>query len=89
MRRALGDAVITVAALALLLTMLVSVDPRVREQVGSALGNPGPSISAVGRQLREVSNVALTAAQDQSLANAPMVIFGLAAIVLVLFMLRT
>jgi hypothetical protein len=89
MRRAFGDALISIVALALLLAMLVSVDPRVRDQLSSAAGNPGASVSTVTRQVRDIGRVAWGAAEDQSLANAPMVVFALAATVLVVFMLRT
>jgi len=91
MRRVFSDAVISLAALILLLLMLVSVDDRVREQVtGFVRGTPGSSqMVNVGRELREVSTVVIDAARDQSVAHAPLVIFSLAATVLVLFMVRT
>lgn len=91
MRRAFGDAVISMAALLLLLLMLVSVDDRVRDQVsGLVHGTPSSSqIAGVGRQLRDVADVALEAIRDQSVDHAPLMIFTLAATVLVLFMVRT
>jgi len=43
----------------------------------------------VSKDLVEVSSVILQALQDHGIANAPLMIFALAATVLVLFMLRT
>jgi hypothetical protein len=90
MRQVLSDALISVFAVAILLVLLVSVDPRVREQVGTTLGNPSTStITTVSRHMRDVSNSVMTAAEAHSLANAPMAVFGVVAAVLVFFMLRT
>jgi hypothetical protein len=51
---------------------------------------PGASaLTTVSAQVREVSTVVFSAARDTSIANAPLMIFALAATVLVLFMLRT
>lgn len=89
MRRALSDAVISTTALALLLTMLVSVDPRLRGQARSAISSPGPSVSLVMSEVRGVSRTAWDGVQVQTFATAPMAMFGIAAVVLVLFVLRT
>jgi hypothetical protein len=88
MRRAFGDAMISVGAVLLLLMMLVTVDPRVREQVSGAWGGPGASpVATISSQMRQVTSVVLSAARDHG--NAPLMIFALVATVLVLFMLRT
>lgn len=91
MRRVLGDTVISISALLLLLVLLVSLDERVRDQVsGFVYQTPGSShFASASRQLRDVVTVVVDAARDQSLANAPLMIFALAATVLVLFMVRT
>ena len=90
MRRAFGDAMISLGAVLLLLMMLVTVDPRVREQVSGRWGGPGsPRMATISSQVREVTSVVVTAARDHSIDNAPLMIFALAATVLVLFMLRT
>jgi hypothetical protein len=86
MRRVFGDAMISFCALLLLLVTLVSIDPRVREQMSGVFNAPLTTVSA---QVREVSTVVFSAAQEQSIANAPLMIFALVATVLVLFMLRT
>jgi hypothetical protein len=86
-RRVFGDAVISLSAVLALLLMLVSIDPRVRIQVASAWGASGTS--SVSKDLGEISGVVLSAIQDRGIDNAPLMIFALAATVLVLFMLRT
>ena len=87
MRRVFGDAVISFCALLALLLMLVAIDPRVRVQVASAWG--GSTSTSVSKDMREISTVVLSAIQDRGIDNAPLMIFALAATVLVLFMLRT
>jgi hypothetical protein len=88
MRRVFGDALISFGAVLALLVMLVSVDPRVRYQLSSAWSGTGAATS-VSKDLVEISSVLLQSLQDHGIANAPLMIFALAATVLVLFMLRT
>jgi hypothetical protein len=67
------------------------IDPRVRAQFTQMLTTGGPTsemVAATG-QLRTFVFVLLQAVRDQSMDHAPLVIFGLAALVLVMFMLRT
>ena len=90
MRRPFGDALLSIGALAILLFALVSVDERVREQVSLRLSaRPSVELAAAGAQVRDLTSVVFQAARDQSIEHAPLLIFALAATVLVLFMLRT
>jgi hypothetical protein len=90
MRRVIGDALVSVGTLGLLLLGLMSVDARVRERVAQIVTSPGSAdLTGVGLQVREVASVVLTAARDQSIEHAPLMIFTVAAVVLVLFMVRT
>jgi len=91
MRRVISDALISVGAVLLLLVALVCIDDRVRERVEGMVSTPPSSsqIAGVGAQIQNVSTVMYKAARDHSVENAPMVIFGVAAVVLVGFMLRT
>jgi hypothetical protein len=89
MRRVFGDAVISLGGVLVLLLTLVSIDPRVREQVSTVLNQPGSTATTISSQVGVISSVALSAAQDHSIANAPLLIFVVAASVLLLFMLRT
>jgi len=91
MRRAFGDAMISLSSVALLLTLLVTIDPRVREQVSGVWGSPGggTAVMSVRGQIREVTSIVLSAARDNGVDNAPLMFFALTATVLTLFMLRT
>ena len=90
MRRVFGDAVISLCAVLALLVMLVSIDPRVHYQVAGLWGGSDASpVTSIGNQLSDISKVVLSAARDQGIDNAPLMIFAVAATVLVLFMLRT
>lgn len=89
-RRAISDTVISVAALTVLLVVLVSVNDRVRHQVSTRLsdGHPRQELSNFVDNARDLGNVVIDAARHQSIEHAPVVLFVLAACVLVGFMLR-
>jgi len=89
-RRAFGDALISVAALVILLAVLVAVDGRVRDQVVGMVSHDAWSSDAsrVQAQLRSVTSVILRTAKDQSIDHAPLVVFVVAGTALVLAMLR-
>ena len=91
MRRGFLDAIVAVGALLLLMLVLASLDQRVRDQLSIRLGST-PVSSQVGEVAALASGTAtivLAAVRDQSIEHAPLVIFVLAASVLMLFMLRT
>jgi hypothetical protein len=89
-RRVWGDAAMSASALAILLAMLISIDDRVREQVGAIVrGASAWTLGDAGNQFREVASVLFSAAQTQSVEHAPLMIFVVTATVLVLWMLRT
>ena len=91
-KRAFGDALISVAALIALVLMLASFDVRVREQLSMRLGSGRAATTQVadaGVMIRDLTSVVTEAVRDQSIEHAPLVIFVLAATVLMLFMLRT
>lgn len=90
-RRPIGDALISVGALAMLLAVLVSVDERVRQQVSLRLtgGAAQAELRGAGVQVRDLTAVVIDAARHQSIEHAPMMLFTLAAGVLFIFMLRT
>ena len=91
MRRGLVEALMSIGSVALLLLALVAIDPRVREQISEPFASRSSMAvaSSAGNRVRDASNALVKAARDKSLANAPLLIFGLSATVLVLFMLRT
>ena len=90
MRRVFGDALISAAALVVLLVGLVAIDDRVRERVLSVIrtGEVSSSVSSVMSMANDVAGVLMMAARDQSLDHAPLAVFVVAATALVLAMLR-
>jgi len=91
MRRAFGDTLISIGALAMLLTVLVMVDDRVREAVSMRFAGRTPSgeLANAGYHARYIAGVVMEAARYHTVEHAPMMIFLLVATVLTLFMLRT
>ena len=88
MRRVAQDALISVAALAVLLLCLVSIDVRVREHVERVVNGATPA-SFGGDQLSAIGSMVFVAARDQSVAHAPLAIFVAAATLLLVALLRT
>jgi hypothetical protein len=90
MRRAMSDAMMTAGSALALVAGLVVIDADVREQIAMRLSShPSAALAAAGGQVRDLTSVILVAAREQTLSHAPLAIFTLAAVVLVLFMLRT
>lgn len=91
MRRAFSDTLISVTALCALVLILASLDERVRDQVSLRIapGQASAQIADAGATVTNLTGVVVTAVRDQSIEHSPLVIFVLAAGVLVLFMLRT
>jgi hypothetical protein len=91
MRGSFSGAVATVGGLCALLLGLAVIDPRVRDGVSRALEGRAPTgeIAGIGARLQEIALIVAQGIRDQSIEHAPMVMFALAAAVLVLFMTRT
>jgi hypothetical protein len=89
MRRTWSEVLMTIGTLTILVMVLVAVDDGVRQQVMMRVSSPSVSIADAGHHARDLTAVIAEAARHQSLAHAPLLIFALAATVLVLFMLRT
>ena len=90
MRRGLREALMSAGTVVVLLLVLVGFDDRVREQVSLHLNaRPSVELASAGRQMGDLTAVLTHAVREQSLGHAPLLIFTLAAAVLVLFMLRT
>lgn len=90
MRRPFGQAILSMAAVGVLLLSLVAFDDRVREQLSLRFNaRPSAQLATAGTRLRDMTSVVIEAARDQSIEHAPMMVFVLAATVLLLFMLRT
>lgn len=83
------DALISGAALIILLIALVAIDERVRARVEAAMqGDLSSDVRSATSMASDVASVLVIAARDQSIDHAPMVVFVFAATVLVLGMLR-
>jgi hypothetical protein len=90
MRRVLGDALVTLGALAILIVALVSIDVRVREQATRILeAGPSSGMTAVIAQGQEFGSVLMSTVRSQGLDQPSIVVFVIAAVVLVVVMLRT
>lgn len=90
MRRVFSDALISAAALVILLIGLMVIDDTVRERLLSVVQN-GDVSSSVGSMVSTAGDLAgavMIAARDQSLDHAPLAVFVVAATALVLAMLR-
>ena len=89
MRRG-SDALISAGVLALLMVALAAMDVRVRDRFSDYLrGASGSDVSSVGEQVQGIGGALISAAWDQSVANAPMTIFVVVAVILTVFMIRT
>ena len=90
MRRAFGDALISAAALVVLLIGLVAIDDRVRERVELVIqtGDLSSGFESATSMASDVADVLVMAVRDQSLDHAPLAVFVVAATALVLAMLR-
>jgi hypothetical protein len=90
-RRPVLDGLLTIGPPLLLLSCLVAIDDRVREQLTLRVA-PSHAVSALvaaGTTVRSLASVVMEAGRDQSLAHAPMLIFAMAAAALTIFMVRT
>jgi hypothetical protein len=90
LRRAGGDLLISIGVLGAVVAVLVSVDPRVREQlqaVGSVLSLDG--LGVLGRRLQDVGLTLFEAVRTQSIEHAPFMIFAVVALVLLFAMMRS
>lgn len=80
-----------VAGAGTLVLGLAIVDDRVRAQLGRVLSGQPPTaeVASLGDTFQDLVRVTWQAVQDQSVENAPLVIFSVAALVLVVWMTRT
>jgi len=86
-RRAVLDALSSLAALGLLFAILTAVNPELRQQVSRRLSS-GQAITNVVSSTRNVATGVIRTARFQTIGYASLVLFVGAAGVLVLFMLK-
>lgn len=87
MKLAVRQGIASFAVFAAVLLMLVSVDDRVRDRFHDlASGSGSGSISG---RASELSGALMTAVRQQSIENAPLLVFAVGGAVLVVFMVKT
>ena len=85
-----GDLLMSAAAVAIVVIVLVAADVRVRDQARSMVRNAQHStVASATSEVRTVSSVLLLSARNRSLDHGPVVVFVAVAAVLVLFMARS
>ena len=87
-----AGALAAIGSLGALAAGLAFMDERVRGHLARLIASgasPSGELATVGDRVQDFLYIAVQAARDQSIEHAPLVIFGLAALVLVLFMTRT
>jgi hypothetical protein len=88
MTRALRQATMSGAVFGIILLTLVSIDTRVRDRV-SDLVTGGESLTPWAARAGDVADALVDAIRNQSIENAPLLIFAVAGAVLFVFMVRT
>jgi len=90
MRYSLSYRLTIAGGLCALIAGMAAIDTDVRKELVHVISGQGlsPQIASNVWRLRELAGVAFRAMREQGMEHAVLVIFGLAAAVLVLFMLR-
>ena len=90
MRRVIGEALMSMAALVILLTVLAAIDPRVREHVKGVLRKDtlAADVSRMNADARSAVKVARWSAREHGLDHAALAVFVVVATGLVVAMLR-
>src|SRR5688500_849117 len=90
-RPSIFGGVTAIAGISALVLGLAVLDDRVRVQLGRVFSGKGPTaeMASVGNSFKQLMAVTWQAVADQSIENAPLVVFSVAALVLVVWMTRT
>jgi hypothetical protein len=90
MRRVFGEVLMTIGALTILLVVLAVLDVRVREQITrSTVTQPTAAAASVMSRARRGAASVAAIAREEGRTHTPLLVFSVAAAVLVVFMLRT
>lgn len=91
MSRVWNEWIVAAAGIGALVGGLAVIDSRVREQLELMISGGGASreVASVASSVRHLALITAQAVRDQSIEHASLTIFTLAALVLLLFMLRT
>ena len=82
------DGAVSAAVFGVVLFALVSADPRVHDHVSDLFGGAG-SVGPWGDRLSDLGSALWVAVKDQSIDNAPMLVFATVGAVLTLFMVKS
>lgn len=88
MKLGLRQSAISAGVFGGLLTVLVSLDDRVRERFGDLVSGAG-SVSSVNDRAGMFFDALSTAVRYQSIENAPLLVFATVGALLMVFMLRS
>ena len=89
-RRTLKDALMSCGAVLLLAVILLAMDGRVREQVALRFEtHDAKELAQTGAQVRNLASVVYDVVNDRSSNEKTLLVFVVAATVLVVFMVRT
>ncbi len=89
-RRSLKDALMSFGAVLLLALILIAMDGRVREQVALRFEtHDAASLAQTSTKVRDLADVVLDVVRDRTSSERTLVVFVVAATVLVVFMVRT
>ena len=90
MRYSLAYRLTVAGGLCALIAGMAAIDSNVRKELERVMSGQGPSpqIASIGWRVREYATLAAHVTKEQSMEHTVLVIFGVAATVIVLFMLR-
>jgi hypothetical protein len=89
-RRSLKDALMSFGAVLLLALILIAMDGRVREQVALRFEtHDAASLAQTSTKVRDLADVVLDVVRDRTSSERTLMVFVVAATVLVVFMVRT
>lgn len=89
-KHAIGDVIMSMGTVAVLIAILAAKDERMRHEVMLRVhGDPSAQMASAGATIHSLTAVVISVVKTQSIEHAPLVIFVLAATVLLAFMLRT
>ena len=86
MNRGLRQALTTASAFAIVVAALIAVDDRVRQRFAELFSG---GISSWTARLTDLGEAVMSALRNQSIENAPLLIFAAAGAVLFVFMVRS
>jgi len=89
-RRTFSDVLLSIGAMSVLLAILISINDRVRSEVTTRLtaAHAHTELAELVADAHDIAAVVVDAARHQTIEHAPLVIFVIAATILVFFMLR-